>query len=181
METTIDPNLLHLARTQSQVAQGLTYQLQVDDIIIEVEHLLRGDVYDELKEQWINHIEFKHMNELGIKRISSVLKTYLNRNEFLTTYEEDRIFKKCILCVDNLSELFILEGDNYELKEEEYDLVLWQIIIPNVESAIRRATGAMTLDAHSKMQFVQETIDRSKQQQTEEMQEKTRWRLFGGG
>lgn len=176
----IDPNILHLARTQNQVAQGLTYQLQVDDIIIEVEHLLRGDVFDESKEQWMNHAEFRHMNELGIKRISSVLKTYLNRNEFLTTYEEDRILKKCVLCVDNIAELFILEGENYEMKEEEYDIILWQIIMPNVESAIRRATGAMTLDAHSKMQFVQETIDRGKQQEVEQVQQQSRWRLFGG-
>ena len=172
--------MIHLARQQKDVSSTLQYQLQIDDIIIEVEHLLRGDTFDEQEEKWVPDEKFRHMNELGIKRISSVLKTYLNRNEFLTTYDDDRIMKKCMLCVDNLSNLFVLEGDSYKMKEEEYDLILWEIIMPNVESAIRRATNSMTLNAHSKMQVVQEHIDRGQEVQQEQIQQQSRWRLFGG-
>src|SRR3990167_937608 len=167
----IDPNMIHLARQHKDVSSTLQYQLQIDDIIIEVEHLLRGDTFDEQEEKWVPDEKFRHMNELGIKRISSVLKTYLNRNEFLTTYDDDRIMKKCMLCVDNLSNLFVLEGDSYKMKEEEYDLILWEIIMPNVESAIRRATNSMTLNAHSKMQVVQEHIDRGQEVQQEQIQQ----------
>ena len=172
--------MIHLARQQSAVSSSLQYQLQIDDIIIEVEHLLRGDVYDEIEGTWkaSNNNEFRHMNELGIKRVSSILKTYLNRNDFLTTYEEDRILKKCILCVDNVANLFVLEGDSYAMKEEEYDLILWEIIMPNVESAIRRATNSMTLDAHSKMQMVSENIDRGRESQVQQQEEMSKWKLW---
>lgn len=176
----IDPNLLHLARQQREIAPTLMYQLQIDDIIIEIEHLLRGDVYDETQEKWNEMKEFKHMNELGIKRISSTLKTHLNRNTFLTRFDDDRINKKCILVADVIAELFVLEGEKYEMKEEEWDTVLWNTIMPNVEAAIRRATDSMTLNAHSKMQFVSEHIDNSKQAEMQQVEEKTRWRLFGG-
>ena len=175
-----DPNLLHLVRSQQQmITPTLMYQLQIDDIIIEIEHLLRGDTFDETTEKWVLHPEYKHMNELGIKRISSILKTYLNRNDFLTTFEEERILKKCFLCACNIANLFVLEGETYEMKEEEYDLVLWEIILPNVESAIRRATDSMTLNAHSKMQASIEHIDNSQQnQQAQIEQQQSRWKFW---
>jgi len=181
MDTNIDPNLLQLVRGQQQNAPALMYQLQIDDIIIEVEHLLRGDTFDETSEKWELHAEFRHMNEMGIKRVASILKTYLNRNEFLTTFEDDRIMKKCLLCVDNVANLFVLEGDIYEMKEEEYDLILWEIIMPNVESAIRRATNSMTLNAHSKMQASIEHIDHSQQNmEQQQIEQQSRWKFFGG-
>lgn len=181
MTEVIDPNLLHLTRTQREITPTLMYQLQIDDIIIEVEHLLRGDFFNESDEKWEGgkNSEFKHMNELGIKRISSVLKTYLNRNDFLTTFEDDRIMKKCYLCASNMANLFVLEGETYEMKEEEYDLILWEIIMPNVEAAIRRATNSMTLDAHSKMQASIEHIDRGKEIQQQEIEQQSRWKFFG--
>lgn len=176
----IDPNLLHMVNRNRESAPTLMYQLQIDDIIIEVEHLLRGDMFDEQQEKWIPMPQFRHMNELGIKRISSILKSYLNRNDFLTTFEESRILKKCLLCASNVASLFVLEGDIYEMKEEEYDLILWEIIMSNVEAAIRRATDSMTLNAHSKMSASIEHIDRGKQIQQQEQEGQSKWRFFGG-
>lgn len=177
----IDPNLMHIVRQNKEQSPTLMYQLQIDDIIIEIEHLLRGDDFNEVEEKWVPNPQFRHMNELGIKRLSSVLKTYLNRNDFLTTYEEERIMKKCLLCAQNLANLFVLEGDNYEMKEEEYDLIIWEIIMPNVESAIRRATDSMTLNAHSKMQFVQERRDFTRPSEQEQKEVQSKWKFFGGG
>ena len=177
-----DPNLIQaLSRQKEGVDTEIKYQLDSDSIIIEIEHLLRGDYYNEEANKWINEPLNRHMNEMGIKRVASILKTYLNRNEFLTTFEDDRIMKKCLLCVDNVANLFVLEGDIYEMKEEEYDLILWEIIMPNVESAIRRATNSMTLNAHSKMQASIEHIDHSQQNmEQQQIEQQSRWKFFGG-
>lgn len=174
-----DPSLIQaLSRQKEGIDTEVKFQLQSEDIIIEIEHLLRGDEYDEENNKWHNIPENRHMNELGIKRVSSVLKSHLNKNDFLSKYEEERILKKCKLCVYNLAELFVNEGDKYEMKMEEYDLLLWQIIMPNVESAIRRATESMTFNGISNMHATIEHIQRGKDT-NQEIPESKSWKFWG--
>ena len=76
MEQQTDSNLLHLVRNNLESTPTLKYQLQIDDIIIEIEHLLKGDSFDEINEfvQQIRHtLGFTNIN---FKKIFDRLKGF---------------------------------------------------------------------------------------------------------
>ena len=77
-----DPNLIE-------------YQLELDNILERIEHLLRGDVLVQDGENLIYKApedeSLKPLNEYGVQFMMNTLSFYLNRNTILSNYSEERI------------------------------------------------------------------------------------------
>jgi len=74
----------------------IEYQLELDNILERIDHLLRGDVlkFDEKGNlTWIkaDNEELIIFNEYGVQEILRILSMYLNRNTILSNYDEETI------------------------------------------------------------------------------------------
>ena len=92
----------------------IEWQLELDNILERIDHLLRGHVvtfdadgglkYSEPKDK-----RFKIFNEYGVQEILRVLSMYLNRNTILSNYEEEVINMKMLDLSKDLIDLIYLK------------------------------------------------------------------------
>jgi hypothetical protein len=125
----------------------IVYQLELNDILEKVEHLLRGDVVVEddkgnLGYKPAKDKQLKVLNEYGVQLIMNVISFYLNRNTILSFYDPDRIDNILYDLGDELSDVIF---SNYEKmgmdtaqKKSRYPLLVLNII-HMIESAYKRA------------------------------------------
>lgn len=126
----------------------IVFQLELDNILEKIEHLLRGDVIredektGELGYFTPEDIDLIILNEYGVQLIMNVISFYLNRNTILSFYNEERINKI-------LSDLGIEVSDlilhNYEkmgmtttTKKSRYPLLVISVI-HIIESTYKRS------------------------------------------
>lgn len=81
---------------QNQDSNLITWQLELDNILERIEHLLRGDEIGEDDDGNVvykaaSNTELIVMNDYGIKLIMNTISFYLNRNTILSNYTSDRI------------------------------------------------------------------------------------------
>jgi len=73
------------------------YQLELNDLLEQTEHVLKGDVvtYENGNKIWIDnpHPELNPLNKEGIRKILLELQYYINRHIILGDYDEEDIFK----------------------------------------------------------------------------------------
>ena len=133
---TQDPNLI-------------VWQLELDNILERIEHLLRGDILREDKEGNIRYIKPKDkslivLNDYGVQLIMNIISFYLNRNTILSNYKDLRIFE---ILYDLGNELGDLVYINYEkmgldiVEKKSRSSVLIMNILHMIESAYNRALG----------------------------------------
>ena len=76
----------------------IVFQLELDNILERIEHLLKGE---QLEEDGEGNLKFKPpkdkdlivLNEYGVQLIMNIVSFYLNRNTILSNHKEDRIFE----------------------------------------------------------------------------------------
>lgn len=131
-----DPNLIE-------------YQLELDNILERIEHLLKGHVikidgegnpfYDEP-----DNSDLKVFNEYGAQFIMSIISSYLNRNTILSNYSEERIREILYAFGYELNESIFKSYEKFGLDTEEkqkrYPIIVMQIV-HMIESVYNRALG----------------------------------------
>jgi len=131
----------------SQENNLIVWQLELDNILERIEHLLKGETVHIDRDGNITYKTAKDddlrvLNEYGVALIMNKMSFYLNRNTILSNYDETRIYE--ILC-DIGEELADLMFINYEKmglntveKKARYEpLVMTMLHI--IESAYNRA------------------------------------------
>lgn len=68
------------------------WQQDLYDELKSIVHDLKGDLYDEEKQEWIKGDKDPVMNDLGIRKFISYLKPLISRNLMNSNYNEDRIY-----------------------------------------------------------------------------------------
>jgi len=84
--------------SQQQDQNLIVWQLELDNILERIEHLLRGDVVVEDEDGNIDYApptdtDLIVLNDYGVKLIMNVISFYLNRNTILSHYDDTRIFQ----------------------------------------------------------------------------------------
>jgi hypothetical protein len=143
LNTAIGSNIYN----QAQDNNLIVFQLELDNILERIEHLLRGDIVSEDKE---GNIKFKKpenkdlivLNEYGVQLILNIISFYLNRNTVLSNYHPDRVFE---ILYDLGIELADLIWESYEkmglttsYKRARYVMIVMNIL-HTLESAYNRA------------------------------------------
>lgn len=98
-----DPNQQGMSAQAYQNIQGqennlIVWQLELDNILERIEHLLKGHVLKEDGKGGIDYVEPDDkrlivLNEYGVQMVMNFISFYLNRNTILSNYKEERIYE----------------------------------------------------------------------------------------
>lgn len=133
--------------TQAPDENLLRWQLEVDDILSRIDRMLRGTKVRFKQDGSIVYEEATNpneqtMNEYGVNEILRVVSMYLNRNTFLSNYDDDMINWKMYDFGWELNDLIYLKyremGLDTKEKKKLYPMI-WRTIMDTVHSAYLRA------------------------------------------
>lgn len=125
----------------------IEFQLELDNILERVDHLLRGhelkyDEHGNLKWTEPEDKGQKLLNEYGVQEILRILSMYLNRNTILSNYDETTINEKVYDFGVEISDLFFMKYETMGLDTQEkiknYPIIC-RILIDTIHSAYLRA------------------------------------------
>jgi len=129
-----DPNLIE-------------WQLELDNILERIEHLLKGDVLKPDEEGNIIYVpaisdDLKPLNEYGVQFLMNFLSFYLNRNTILSNYDDTRINEILFDLGWELTDQIYLNFEKMGLdtpqKQKRYPVIVLSIV-HTIESAYNRA------------------------------------------
>ncbi len=127
----------------------IVWQLELDNILERIEHLLKGDI---LKDDGEGNIVYTTpenrdlvvLNEYGVQLIMNIISMYLNRNTILSNYTDVRIFEILYDVGNELADLIYI---NYEkmgldtVEKKARSNVLVMSMLHMIESSYNRALG----------------------------------------
>lgn len=143
----------HVAGTifnQNQDANLIVFQLELDNILERIEHLLRGDILEEDDE---GNVKYKTpedtdlivLNDYGVKLIMNIISFYLNRNTILSNHKEARIFEILHVLGHELADLIYESyekmGLDTDYKRARYTMIVMNIL-HTIENAYNRSLHA---------------------------------------
>ncbi len=133
----------------------VVFQLELDNILERIEHLLRGDIIREDAEGNISYVTPDDttlivMNDYGTQMVMNLLSFYLNRNTILSNYKEERIYEILFDLGNEFADLIYINyekmGLNSVEKKSRYAFLVMNIL-HMVESAYFRALGGNELES----------------------------------
>jgi DNA-binding transcriptional MerR regulator len=126
------------------------YQLELNDLLEQTEHILKGDIviFQNGKKDWHPNPSPKSnvLNEEGIRKIMLELQNYINRHIILGDYNEDDINTIMKQYGKKLSNLIFMKyeemGMDTEEKRQEYASIVMNIVNLVYASYSRAKNGA---------------------------------------
>ena len=103
--------------TGAQDDNLIVFQLELDNILERIEHLLKGDV---LETDGEGNVSYKTpedktlivLNDYGVKLVMNTISFYLNRNTILSNHKEERIFEILYVLGNELADLIYESYEN---------------------------------------------------------------------
>lgn len=163
----------------------ITWQLELDNILERIEHLLRGDELMTDEQGNVAYVtpEDKSLiilNEYGVKLIMNVISFYLNRNTILSNYDVERIFEILYDLGIVLSDLIYINYEKMGMdsteKKSRYPLLVMNIL-NTIESAYNRALSGGERESLRSARIVTQSIPMN-QQGMMGMGAKKSWSMF---
>jgi len=171
---------------QSQNQDNLVvFQLELDNILEKIEHLLRGDIISEDENGNIIYTVPENkdlivMNDYGVQMVMNLLSFYLNRNTILSNYKAERIYEILFDLGNELSDLIFCNyekmGMNTQWKKSRYTFIVMNIL-HMVESAYFRALEGNELESLRSARVVTQSQPLGQQQQQMQPQRKSGFSL----
>ncbi len=151
---------------QQQDSNLIIWQLELDNILERIEHLLKGDVVTEDAEGNMIYTIPKDksliiLNDYGVQLIMNVISFYLNRNTILSNYDEVRIYE---ILFDLGNELTDVIDINYEkmglsaIEKKSRCILLILNILNTIESAYKRSLSGGERDSLRSARVVTQTL-----------------------
>jgi len=114
------------------------YRIDASDILIEVKHLLKGEVL--VGNQWVKQDE-AWMNDKGINKVTHIMYVCgMNKGTFLGNLTKDEIMYKCKMLKKKLARLLFEKYQDYEVPKEMRDLLI-KTVVDTVHSGLSRSEG----------------------------------------
>ncbi len=156
---TQDPNLIE-------------YQLDMDNILERIEHLLKGEklVIDKKGNAFYqkSEEEDRSFNEYGVQFLMNIMSFYLNRNTVLSNYSAERINEILFDLGNELTDQIFLNyekmGMDTKDKRKRYSIIVLELI-HTVESAYNRALGGGERESLRTARMVTQNADPVPRQQ----------------
>ena len=151
---------------QSQDSNLIIWQLELDNILERIEHLLKGDI---VSDDGQGNIVYKApedksliiLNDYGVQLIMNVVSFYLNRNTILSNYDEVRIFEILFDLGFELADVIYINYEkigmtSIEMKSRHEILIL--NILHTIESSYNRALKGGERDSLRSARVVTQSI-----------------------
>ena len=141
--------------TQGQSDNLVVFQLELNEILDKIEHLLKGDILQKDAEGNYDYVEpadesLMVLNNFGVQLVMQQISMYLNRNTILSNYKEDRIFEILYDLGNELADLIYINyekmGLNTVEKRSRYPILVYSILCM-IESSYNRALGGNELES----------------------------------
>jgi len=134
------PNALFNAADNENL---ITWQLELDNILERIDHLLRGHSLKFDKAGNLNWEEPKDkslvvFNEYGVQEILRILSMYLNRNTILSNYNEETINWKIFDIGQEITDLIYMKYEKMGLDNKD-KIKLYPIIVRQLVDTIHSA------------------------------------------
>lgn len=108
------------------------YQLELNDLLEQTEHVLKGDVlvFENGKKVWKDNPkpEKNPLNDEGIRKIMLELQNYINRHVILGDYDEDDINVIMKNYGKKLTDFFFMKYEEMGMDTEEKRQEYWNIV-----------------------------------------------------
>lgn len=149
-----DPNLIE-------------YQLELDNILERIEHLLKGDILTTDKDGNVYYKQVKDskqrvFNDYGVQFLMNIMSFYLNRNTILSNYTEERINQILYDFGYEITDQIFINSDQMGMdtkdKEKRYSIVIMELL-HTVESAYNRALGGGERESLRTARTVTQAVD----------------------
>ncbi len=151
---------------QAQDSNLIVWQLELDNILERIEHLLKGDI---IKDDGEGNITYETpddesliiLNNYGAQLIMNVISFYLNRNTILSNYDDKRINEILFDLGNELSDVVYI---NYEqmgmtsMEKKSRHEILVLNILHTIESAYNRSLGGGERDSLRSARVVTQSI-----------------------
>ncbi len=133
--------------SQQSETNLIQWQLDLNEELERVEHLLKGDVIKRKEngdEYWAQNENDNHkpFNDHGVQLLMGIITFYLNRNTILANYDEETINWKVKDLGDEIADLIFLKheemGMNTLEKKKLYPIMVRQLV-DTIHSAYLRA------------------------------------------
>lgn len=133
----------------------IVYQLEMDNILEKIEHLLKGDIIKSDEEGNMFYTAPTDtglivLNEYGVQLIINTISFYLNRNTILSSYDDERIAEILRDLGDELTDLVLCNyqkmGMDSMQKKSRYPILIINVL-HIIESAYNRSLAGGERDS----------------------------------
>lgn len=151
-----------------------------EDIILEMEHDMRGDIYDEKTGKWEKSDDTRRLcNEYCINKLRAILRARLGKNTYLSNIELKEMKLILRFIGWDLADIILTQYEHFEIKEDDMSLVFWAVF-DLCEFSMRRAVGEGERKFIQTVRAVIEKVVGGSEEKKEEGRSfKNLW--FGGG
>ena len=113
------------------------WQLDLTEMLDELCHHFRGDEYDHKENTWVTNIEYKLMNEKGIREVVNQLRM-ANRNIFLSNLTEDEIRSMMKYFMISFTVFLSLKWSQFEIDKKNMTLIK-ELVVFTLYPALKRS------------------------------------------
>ncbi len=147
---------------QAQDTNLIVWQLELDNILEKIEHLLKGDV---VKVDGEGNVSFEKpdddsliiLNEYGVQLVMNTVSFYLNRNTILSRYDSTRIYEILFDLGNELADVIYINYEQMGMttmeKKSRHELLIINIL-HTLESCYNRALSGGERDSLRSSRFV---------------------------
>ena len=123
------------------------FQLELDNILERIDHLLRGHIISYDKNGSViwkepNDVKERVLSDYGVNEVMRVLNYYINRNLILSNFDEEEIRWKMYDLGVELKDLFYLKAEEMGLdtpdKQKLYPILV-RLLVDSVHASYNRA------------------------------------------
>lgn len=121
------------------------YRIEGTDILEEIEHQLKGEVFDPQRNIYIEKFD-RWINDEGINKVLHIIYSCgINKNIFLGNLLKEEIHFKCKMIKKKLALLLFKKYHNYGIKKEMRDLLI-TTVVNQIHSGLSRSEGGRESD-----------------------------------
>jgi hypothetical protein len=152
----------------SGISEGsLQYQMDVDEILADVERVIRGQF--QVNGEWKQARGMEPMiNEKGINAILMLLRSRLTKIFILSDFDEEQISRMTISVGRNIVDDFSHNWNKYELRDTAAASYILQIVCDTTYATLRKAKSGNYMKLLRQMHTIQEVQNVSQRPQQQE-------------
>lgn len=130
---------------QNPNADFFRFRIDSTDILKEIEHQLKGEVFDPNKGEYVPMMD-RWMNDEGVNKVKHIIyATGLNKNSFLGNLTREEINMKCKSIWKDTALLMFRNYKKYGVKKEMRSILIKSIVYP-IHSGLSRSEDGKESD-----------------------------------
>lgn len=143
---------LAFRQERESFADFTKWRFNPDEILIMLEHDLKGEYYNEKKADW-NSSGAKLMNDDGVRTIISLVRTSVNKVVFLSDLTFNEIVDMCRDLNLALVDTLFFRWKAFKVEKDHLDLIVAKVM-NFIFVGMKQAQGGKTRDALGKMEKI---------------------------